>query len=91
MSRREAGPGECGDACGGESSTAEKTETKVAGREPGAYELAEEGGGEESSGLRVLDMPACDERGKQRAQHDGDKTPGHGADEEGRELPPDGV
>jgi hypothetical protein len=66
----EAGEGHC-DASGCcKGGAIEDAGAEIAGGKPGSDELTGEVGGEESSGLCVLNVPVLDERGEKRAEHD---------------------
>jgi len=79
----EVGDGDCRASCRGEDRSRDDAKAETMHGEVRADELARETGGEERSGLRVLNVPAVDERGKQRPEHDGG-DPGDAEVEEDR-------
>ena len=66
-----ADPGHGGTSGRSDGGAVENAGAEVARGEPGSAELADEVGGEERAGLGVLNVPALDECGQKRTEHDG--------------------
>ena len=74
MGGAEVCPCHCGASDSGEDAAVDYAGAEIANGEPCSTELAGKGGGEERSGLGILNLPALDEGGEQRPQHYGYNT-----------------
>ena len=83
--RFKADPGHGCACCGGDGGAVEDAGAEVACGKPGSTELTGEAGGEEGAGLGVLNVPALNEGGQKRAEHDGRDTGGNKVEEDGKE------
>jgi len=81
--RAEAGPGHGDASDGSDGGSTDDAGAEIAGGEPGSAELSGEVGGEEGACLGVLNVPAVDECGQKRAEHDGGDAGGDKVKEDG--------